>query len=249
MYIILFPLFKIFWLSTHLEDLALGGQRCEAWAGQRRDGGLDGQHSVSHPCRVGSLAVGDVGGLLHEGDGLCHRWGRHAVDTEELGCKTKEISMKNIGVKVRNWKIYETKKPKSTLLADNTQGLITTTQTKPRPLASAALHPIGGGGGDENGQYMIQNKEEKNFHWLIFEKQTRVKQKQLMNMVVRYYLKTHNKAKAKKIVYIVWYMIDKCYVVLHDYISIYKNPTKTTDPPPPHINNYKNIVINHNTIC
>ena len=39
-----------------------------------------------------------------------------------------------------NWKIYETKKkPKSTLLADNTQGLITK-QTKPRPVAPAAPH-------------------------------------------------------------------------------------------------------------
>ena len=34
------------------------------------------------------------------------------------------------------------KKPKSTLLADNTQGLITTKQTKPRPVASATPHPI-----------------------------------------------------------------------------------------------------------
>ena len=34
------------------------------------------------------------------------------------------------------------KSPKSTLLADNTLGLITTKQTKPKSVASAALHPI-----------------------------------------------------------------------------------------------------------
>ena len=43
-----------------------------------------------------------------------------------------------MGGGVENWKIYETKKPKLTLLADNPQGLI----TKPRPVASAAPHPI-----------------------------------------------------------------------------------------------------------
>ena len=32
--------------------------------------------------------------------------------------------------------------PKSTLLADNTQGLITTKQTKPLPVVSATPHPI-----------------------------------------------------------------------------------------------------------
>ena len=32
--------------------------------------------------------------------------------------------------------------PKSTLLADNTRNLITTKQTKLRPVASAAPHPI-----------------------------------------------------------------------------------------------------------
>ena len=40
------------------------------------------------------------------------------------------------------WGIYEEKKPKSALLADNTQGLITTKQTKPKPVASAAPHLI-----------------------------------------------------------------------------------------------------------
>ena len=43
-------------------------------------------------------------------------------------------------------KFMKQKKPKSTLLADNTQGLITTKQTTPRPVASAAPRPIGGGG-------------------------------------------------------------------------------------------------------
>ena len=38
--------------------------------------------------------------------------------------------------------IYETKKPKSNLLASNTRALITTKQTKPRPVASAAPHHI-----------------------------------------------------------------------------------------------------------
>ena len=39
--------------------------------------------------------------------------------------------------------MYETKKkPKSTLLADNTRWLITTKQTKPRQVASSAPHPI-----------------------------------------------------------------------------------------------------------
>ena len=41
---------------------------------------------------------------------------------------------------------YETKKPKSTLLADNTQGLVTTKQTKPSPVASTALLSITHGG-------------------------------------------------------------------------------------------------------
>ena len=36
-----------------------------------------------------------------------------------------------------NWDIYETKSPKSTLLADNTQGY----KIKPRPVPSAAPHP------------------------------------------------------------------------------------------------------------
>ena len=44
------------------------------------------------------------------------------------------------------------KKPKSTLLADNTQGLITTKQTKPRPVASAAPHPIIGYNEENNGK-------------------------------------------------------------------------------------------------
>ena len=44
------------------------------------------------------------------------------------------------GVKLENYKTQ--KNPKSTLLADNTQGLITTKQTKPRPVASAPPHPI-----------------------------------------------------------------------------------------------------------
>ena len=34
------------------------------------------------------------------------------------------------------------KHPKSTLLADNARRLITTKQTKPMPVASAAPHPI-----------------------------------------------------------------------------------------------------------
>ena len=38
---------------------------------------------------------------------------------------------------------HETKKPKSTLLADNTRGLRTTKQTKPKLVASAASNPIG----------------------------------------------------------------------------------------------------------
>ena len=61
-------------------------------------------------------------------------------------------------------KIFETKKPKSTLLADNTQGLITAKQTKPRSVASVAPHPIvicrwgviwmnGGSGG---GEWMVK---------------------------------------------------------------------------------------------
>ena len=39
-------------------------------------------------------------------------------------------------------KFYETKKPKSTLLTDNTRELITTKQTKPKLVSSAALNPI-----------------------------------------------------------------------------------------------------------
>ena len=55
----------------------------------------------------------------------------------------KEISMKNLrkGTNHENWKIYETKKPESTRLADKTRG-ITTKQTKLRSVASAASHPI-----------------------------------------------------------------------------------------------------------
>ena len=42
----------------------------------------------------------------------------------------------------KNGKNYETKKPKSTLLADNARGLIITKQTKLRTVASATPHPI-----------------------------------------------------------------------------------------------------------
>ena len=51
------------------------------------------------------------------------------------------------GVKLEN--LWNKKKPKSTLLADNKQGLITTKQTKPKPVASRAPHsitPAGDGG-------------------------------------------------------------------------------------------------------
>ena len=44
------------------------------------------------------------------------------------------------GVKLEN--LWNKKRPKQTLLADNTWGLITKKQTKPRPVASAAPHPI-----------------------------------------------------------------------------------------------------------
>ena len=57
----------------------------------------------------------------------------------------------NAGVGGNIGKLMKQNKPKSTLLADNTRGLITK-QTKPRPVASAAPHPItpavGGGGGN-----------------------------------------------------------------------------------------------------
>ena len=53
------------------------------------------------------------------------------------------------GGKIEKFK-KKKKSPKSTLLADNTRGLVTTKQAKPRPVASAAPHPItptyGGGG-------------------------------------------------------------------------------------------------------
>ena len=42
-------------------------------------------------------------------------------------------------------KFMKQKSPKSTLLTDNRQGLITKLTT-PRPVTSAAPHPIGGGG-------------------------------------------------------------------------------------------------------
>ena len=46
-------------------------------------------------------------------------------------------------------KNYETKyNPKSTILTANTRAFKTTKQTKPRPIASAASHPIIGGGGE-----------------------------------------------------------------------------------------------------
>ena len=41
------------------------------------------------------------------------------------------------------WKFMKRKSPKSTLLADNTRGLTTTKHNMPRPVASAAPHPIG----------------------------------------------------------------------------------------------------------
>ena len=37
---------------------------------------------------------------------------------------------------------YETKKPKSTLLANKTRGLITTKQTKPRPVAKGVREDV-----------------------------------------------------------------------------------------------------------
>ena len=49
------------------------------------------------------------------------------------------------GSKLENF--MKQKSPKSTLLGDNTQRSITTKQTKPRPVASVAPHPIKGGGG------------------------------------------------------------------------------------------------------
>ena len=52
------------------------------------------------------------------------------------------IGLNNWGGGGKIGKFFEIKQPKSTLLADNTQGLITTKQTKPRPVASAASHPI-----------------------------------------------------------------------------------------------------------
>ena len=68
--------------------------------------------------------------------------------------------MKNIGVKVRGEgggevkfeNLWNKKSPKSTLLADNTEGLITTKQTKPRPVASEL----------ENVWSMLLKNESKN---------------------------------------------------------------------------------------
>ena len=77
----------------------------------------------------------------------------HAVDAEKSETVI-ELYLYGGGGKI--WKFVKQKKTKSTLLASNTQGLMTTKQTKPRPVASAALHPIttvyvticiGGGGG------------------------------------------------------------------------------------------------------
>ena len=47
-----------------------------------------------------------------------------------------EQPQKKRGEGEKSWKIYETKKPKSIPLANNTRGLITTKQTNPRPVSS-----------------------------------------------------------------------------------------------------------------
>ena len=62
------------------------------------------------------------------------------------------------------WTFMKQKSTKSTLLVDNTQGLIPTKQTKPRPVASAAR---GGGGmnGEWRGVYTWYHLEIHNTHW------------------------------------------------------------------------------------
>ena len=63
-------------------------------------------------------------------------------DGTKLGGRgMKDKAMERGGGKLENLR-NKKKSPKSTLLADNARGLTTTKQTKPRPVASAAPHPI-----------------------------------------------------------------------------------------------------------
>ena len=55
---------------------------------------------------------------------------------------TKRFATPSEGDKIGQF--MKQKSPKSTLMADNAQGLITTKQTQSRPVASAAPHPITG---------------------------------------------------------------------------------------------------------
>ena len=62
------------------------------------------------------------------------------------------------------WIIYETKKPQSTLLAENTQGLITTTKNaQTSRFFTAAPHPITRRGGGEliEGEYERERERER----------------------------------------------------------------------------------------
>ena len=56
-------------------------------------------------------------------------------------------------------KLMKQKEPKSTLLADNILGLITAKQTKLRPVATAAPHPITPAYGGVNGK-IYENKKK-----------------------------------------------------------------------------------------
>ena len=73
------------------------------------------------------------------------------------------------GEKLENF--WNKKKPKSTLLADNTQGLKTTKQ-KPRTIASAAPHPITpagvGGGVTLNYKTKKAPAERENPPWIVY---------------------------------------------------------------------------------
>ena len=69
----------------------------------------------------------------------------YTVGSSSLSSRDAAVNAHSFGVRIiRGTK----KKPKSTLLADNIRGLITTKQTKPRPVASAAPHSIRGNTAD-----------------------------------------------------------------------------------------------------
>ena len=101
------------------------------------------------------------------------RWEKRlnfSINPRKLSIFKRSVSNRSEALVTNQWRgEHYKKKPNSTLLADNTRGLITTKQTKSRPVASAASHPITPasaaphprGGGVYRGDSNVVEKEEK----------------------------------------------------------------------------------------